>query len=150
MAAISGKSDTFESDILKLIFQATGISLIADNTATTPLTSLFVALHTADPLEAGDQTANEIAYTSYARVSVVRSSSGWTLSGTAPTQVANAAIVNFPACTGGSATATHFSVGVAASGASKTLYAGLLAAPLAISNLIQPNFPVGTLVISED
>jgi hypothetical protein len=150
MAAISGKSDTFESDLLLLIFNATAIANIADNAATSPLTNLFVALHTADPLEAGDQTASEATYTGYARVAVARTSGGWTKSGTAPTQVANAAAINFPACTAGSNTVTHFSVGVATSGASKTLYAGLLTASLAISNGITPSFAIGALVITED
>lgn len=150
MAAISGKSDAFEADILKLVFNATAIANIADNAATSPLTNLFLALHTADPLEAGDQTSSEIAYTGYARVAIVRTTGGWTISGTAPTQAANAAAINFPACTGGSATATHASVGVASSGASKTLYAGLLTAPLAISNGITPNAAIGTVIFTED
>lgn len=150
MATISGKSDAYESDFLKLTFQATAIANIADNAASSPLTSLFVALHTADPLEAGDQTASEATYTSYARVAVARTSGGWTLSGTAPTQVANAAAINFPACTGSSSTVTHFSIGVATSGASKTLYAGLLTSSLAISTGITPSFAIGALVITED
>jgi hypothetical protein len=154
MPAISGKGDTFESDLLKLIFQAVAIANIADNAATSPLTNLFVALHSADPLEAGDQTSNELttgAYAGYARVSVARTSGGWTVSGTAPTQVANAAIINFPACTGGTGvTATHFSIGVAASGASKILYGGPVTTPLAISNGITPSYAIGALVSTED
>ena len=50
------KGDTFESDLLKLIFNATAIANIADNAASSPLTNLFVPLHTADPGEAGSQT----------------------------------------------------------------------------------------------
>lgn len=150
MAAISGKSDAFESDILKLIFNATAIANLADNAAGSPLTNLFVALHTADPLEVGDQTTNEVAYTGYARVSVARTSGGWIISGTAPTQAANATVLNFPLCTGGTPVATHASVGFATSGASKVLYAGLLASSLAISNNITPNFQIGTLVFTED
>lgn len=148
--AIVGKGDTFESDLLKLIFQATAIANIADNASSSPLTNLYVALHTADPGETGDQTTSEATYTSYARVAVARTSGGWTLSGTAPTQVANAAAVNFPACTGGSNTITHFSVGVATSGASKMLYGGALTSSLAVSNGITPSFAIGALVITED
>ena len=44
-----GKSSTFDNDWLKLIFNATAIANIADNAATSPLTNLYVALHTADP-----------------------------------------------------------------------------------------------------
>jgi hypothetical protein len=35
------KSDTFENDILKLIFNATAIANLADNAASAPLTSLL-------------------------------------------------------------------------------------------------------------
>ena len=68
------KGNTFENDILKLIFNATAIANIADNAASSPLTNLYASLHTADPGEAGDQTTNETSYTSYARVAVARTS----------------------------------------------------------------------------
>jgi hypothetical protein len=64
--------------------------------------------------------------------------------------VTNAAAVSFPQCTGGSGTATHFSVGTAASGAGKILYSGALSASLAISNLITPSFAIGQLSNTED
>jgi hypothetical protein len=142
------KSDTFESDFLKLIFNATAIANIADNAATSPLTNLYVSLHTADPGEAGLQNTSEASYTGYARIAVARTTSGWTVSGT--TQVANAAAINFPACTGGSNTITHVGVGVALSGATKLLYSGALTASLAVSNGITPSFAIGALVITED
>ena len=115
------KGDTFENDLLKLIFNATAIANIADNAATSPLTNLQVSLHTADPGEAGSQTTNEIAYTSYARVAVARTSGGWTVTGNSVSPAAN---IDFPAATGGSGTATHFAIGTAASGAGKILYKG--------------------------
>ena len=73
------KGDTFENDLLRLIFNATAIGNIADNAATSPLTQLFVSLHTADVGEAGSQTTNEVAYTGYARVGVNRNTGGWTV-----------------------------------------------------------------------
>ena len=57
------------------------IANLADNAASSPLTNLYVALHTADPGESGTQSTNEISYTSYARVAVARSSAGWTVTG---------------------------------------------------------------------
>ena len=72
------KGDTFENDFVKLIFQASAIANIADNAATSPLTNLYLSLHTADPGEAGSQTTSEATYTSYARVAVARTS-GWKL-----------------------------------------------------------------------
>ncbi len=146
------KSNTTESDLLLLIFNNTNNALVGDATGlrgSSTAGSLYVALHTADPGEAGDQTTSEATYTSYARVAVARSSAGWTISGTAPTQAANAAIVTFPACTGGSSTCTYFSVGVAASGASKILYSGAITS-LAVTNGITPSAAIGALVCTED
>ncbi len=143
------KSDTFESDLLKLIFNGTAIANLADNAASSPLTSLYVALHSGDPGETGTQDTNEVAYTSYARVAVARDSGGWTVSGTAPTQVAPAATISFPACTGGAATATHASVGVASSGASKILYSGALTPNISILSGITPELTTSS-VITED
>jgi hypothetical protein len=118
------KGNTFENDWLKLVFNGTGIANIADNAAASPLTNLFVALHTADPGEAGDQTTSEAAYTGYARVAVARSSGGWTVTGN---QAVNVATITFPNCTAGTSTITHWSIGVATSGASKILYSGPIA-----------------------
>jgi hypothetical protein len=146
-------SNSFESDILKLIFQNTNLANVGDATGlrgSSTAGSLYVALHTADPGEAGDQTTSEATYTSYARVAVARSSGGWTVSGTAPTQVANAASVGFPACTGGSNTITHFSVGVASAGASEIVVSGALSANLAVSSGITPSFAIGQLVATCD
>lgn len=141
------KGNTFENDLLQLIFNAVAIANIADNAATSPLTNLYVSLHTGDPGEAGDQTTNECAYTSYARVAVARTSGGWTVSGNA---VSNAAAITFPQATGGSETATHFGIGTASSGAGKLLYSGALTAGLAISSGITPEFGVGDLDVTED
>jgi hypothetical protein len=142
------KSNTFESDLLKLFFQAVAMANVADNAAAAPITNLWISLHTADPGEAGDQTTNEATYTSYARVSVTRDVTGWTVSGT--TQVTNAGTVTFPQCTGGANTLTHFGVGTGSAGAGKLLYSGALNGPINISNLIAPDFAAGTLVVIED
>lgn len=115
--------NTFENDLAKLIFTATAIANIADNAASSPLTNLYVSFHTADPGEAGDQTTSETSYTSYARVAVARSGSGWTVTGNSVSPAAN---VDAPQCTGGSATLTHFGVGTASSGTGKLLGSGTL------------------------
>ncbi len=141
------KGNTFENDLVKLIFNATAIANIADNAASSPLTNLYVGLHTADPGEAGDQTTSEANYTGYARVAVARTSGGWTVSNN---QAVNANAVTFGACTAGSSTVTYFSVGTASSGAGKILYSGPLTAQLAVSAGITPNFPAGALVCTED
>jgi hypothetical protein len=143
-------SNAFEAAILSLIFENQNIANIGDATglrgSSTP-GSLYIALHTADPGEAGDQTTSEVAYTGYARASVARSSAGWTVTGNT---VANDASVAFPLCTGGTPTATHFSIGTAASGAGTLLLSGALNASLAISNGITPSFAAGALTATAD
>lgn len=143
------KSDTFEADLLKLIFNATPIANLADNAASSPLTNLSVALHTADPGETGTQTTSEATYTSYARVSVARTSGGWTISGTAPTQAAPAATITFPAGTGGSGTVTHFSVGPTGGGATKIFYSGTVTSNIVTGNGVTPALTTGS-TITED
>lgn len=134
------KGNTTENDILAYIFNATAFSWNGN-------TNLYVALHTADPGEAGSQTTNEANYTSYARVTVGRNSGGWTVSGNTAT---NTALVQFPQCTGGSNTITHVSVGTAASGAGQILYSGALTASLSVSSGIQPQFAATALSLTED
>lgn len=141
------KGNTFENDLLQLIFNATAIANLADNAASSPLTNLYVSLHTGDVGEAGDQTTNEADYTGYARVAVARTSGGWTVSGNA---VSNAAAITFGACTAGSNTITHFGIGSAASGAGKIMYKGALTASLAVSAGITPAFAIGELDVTED
>jgi len=142
------KGNTFENDLMKLIFNATAIANLADNAAASPLTSLYLSLHTGDPGEAGDQTTSEATYTSYARVAVTRNSGGWTVSAN---QASNAALVQFPQCTGGTNTISYVGIGTTGgTSAGKLLYSGQLSSSLAVSNLIQPQFAIGALVASED
>lgn len=140
------KGNTFENDLLKLIFQAAAIANIADNAVTGPLTSLYVSLHTADPGEAGDQTTSEAAYTGYARVAVARSGSGFTVTANS---VSPAADVSFPAGTGGTGTATHFGIGTAASGVGKLLYSGTITPNIVMGNGVTPKLTTAT-AITED
>lgn len=141
------KGNVFENDLMKLVFQGTAIANLADNAASSPISNIYISLHTADPGEAGDQTTSEATYTGYARVAVVRTASGWTVTNNS---VTNAAAITFPQCTGGTNTISHFAVGTASSGAGKVLYKGALTASLAVSNLIIPEFAAGTLTVTED
>ena len=140
------KGDVFENDLLKLILNGTAIANIADNAATAPLTNLQISLHTADPGEAGVQTTNEATYTGYARVAVARTSGGWTVTGASASPVAN---IDFPACTAGSNTITHFAVGTAASGAGKILYSGTVSPSIAVSAGVTPRLTTAS-TITED
>src|ERR1700761_4813424 len=130
------KGSTFDNDLLKLIFNATAIANICDNAASSPLTNLYVALHTADPTASGAQNANECAYTGYARVAVARTSSGWTITGASVSPNAN---ITFGTCTASPGSpATYASIGVASSGATKILYAGPLSSSITIATSQAP------------
>lgn len=141
------KGDTFENDLLKLIFNATAIANMADNAATIPLTNLFVSLHTADPGEAGSQLTNETAYTGYARVSVARTSGGFTVTGNSVSPVAN---IDFGECTASPGAAiTHFAIGTASSGAGKLLYSGTVTPNITMAVGVIPRLKT-TSTITED
>ena len=143
-------SNAAEAALLDLIFLNTDWANVGDaaglqNSAAAG--SFHIALHAADPGEAGDQTTNEIAYTSYARAAVPRTSGGWTRS---VSTISNTALVQFPQCTGGSGTATHFSIGTLSSGAGVVVLKGALSSALAISNGIQPQVAAGAMTASVD
>ena len=140
------KGNTFENDLLKLIFNATAIANIADNAASSPLTNLYVSLHTADPGEAGSQTTNETSYGSYARIAVARTSGGWTVTNN---QVVPAADITFATASSGTATITHVGVGTASSGAGKLLYSGALGANISVSAGVAPVITTSS-IITED
>lgn len=140
------KSNTFENDILKLVFNATAIANLADNAATSPLTNLYVSLHTADPTDTGVENTSECAYTGYARVAVARTSGGWTVTGNSVSPAAN---IDFGACTAGTETATHFGVGFASSGATELLYSGTITPNISISNGVTPRLTTAS-TITED
>ncbi|MBI3937122.1 MAG: hypothetical protein HY323_09105 [Betaproteobacteria bacterium] len=141
------KGNTFENDLLALIFNATAIANLADNAATAPLTNLAVALHTADPGEAGTQATNETAYTGYARVSVARTTGGWTVSGGSVSPVAN---IDFGECTASPGAAiTFFSVGPTGGGATKIFYSGTVSPNITMAVGVIPRLKT-TSSISED
>jgi hypothetical protein len=142
------KTNTFETDILELIFNNTAIANIGDSSGLQPSStagSLYVALFTADPTETGSQT-NEATYTGYARVAVARTSGGWTISGN---NCSNTAAITFGECTAGSETITHVGI-LTASTAGDMLFSGVLTSSLAVSTGIIPEFAIGTLDINED
>jgi hypothetical protein len=140
------KSNASENDFINFTFNKVIPSWMGTLT-TTGITDFYISLHTADPGEAGDQETNEATYTSYARVAVVRTSSGWTVAGN---QASNAALIQFPQCTGGTNTITHVSIGTVISGTGEIIYSGALNASLAVSNGIQPQFSIGALIVQED
>lgn len=129
------KGNTFENDLLALIFNGSPIANIADNSGSSPLNSLYVSLHTADPGEAGSQTTNECTYSGYTRVAVARDGTGWTVTGNSVSPVNR---IEFPEATGGTETATHVAIGTTFAAAGKILYYGQLSPSFPISSGVAP------------
>jgi hypothetical protein len=135
------------NSILALIFNATAWANIADNAAASPAGNLYLSLHTSTPGIGGSQTTNETSYTNYARVAVVRTTSGWAVPSVGATS--NAALVQFAQCGASGATITHVAIGTASSGTGTVLYAGALNSSLSVANLIQPQFSASALTVTE-
>lgn len=127
-----------ENDVLKMICQGT-------DPAWRAAANGYWALFEADPTEAGS-LANECDYTGYARVAQAKATA-WDDGGSTFT---NAALVQWPICTAGANTATHFAWVSSASGATDYMVSGPLGSSLAISNGIQPQAAVGALQLTAD
>ena len=140
------KTNTWENNVLAALFTATPVANVLDNAASSPLTNLYVSLHTADPGEAGSQTTNETSYGSYARVAVARSGSGWTVTGNSVSPAAN---IDFNPCTSGTATITHFGVGSLSSGAGVLYYKGTVTPNISVSTGVTPRLTTAS-TITED
>lgn len=139
-----------ENGLLSLFFENANYANVGDATGLRGSSTagvFYISTHTANPNETGTQTTSESAYTSYARVSVARSTSGWTVaSGVAD----NDGAINFPQATGGSETETHFGIGSDSSGTGNLFLWGALTSSLAVSSGITPSFAAGALDVTLD
>lgn len=143
---MSSMTDAFETSLGLLLFQNADIANVGDagglqNSAAAGSTQL--ALATVAYID-GDTllTADEVAYTGYARPTQARSSGGWSSSGDT---ISNAALVQFGEMTaGGPDTVVHVGLGFLSSGNQLDLHQDL-AADLVINNGVNPQFAAGAL-----
>lgn len=144
------KSNTFETDLLGLIFNNTAIADIGDAAglrASTAAGSLYWALFTADPGEAGTAVTSEAAYTGYARVAAARSGAGFTVAGNTVSPPSN---VDFGECTAAAGgPITHSGIVNTASGAGKLLYSGTMTPNITMAVGVIPRIK-STSTITED
>lgn len=114
---MSALCNNFVDALLRHYFQNAAQAGIGDTAGLLPSAtagSLYFALHTADPGDAGYQSTSEVSYAGYTRVAVARSSAGFTVSSKTVGPVAE---VSFGKRTdAGSVTAYFFSIGMAATG----------------------------------
>ena len=136
-------SNTSETAVLQLIFNATTWAGYAINATASPETNIVCALQTADPGEAGTMATSECAYTSYARVNVLRTTGGWTVTGGSVSPVAD---ITFPAGTGGSESASYWSTGKSGGGAAAILISGSITPPITTGAGITPRLTTATAI----
>lgn len=138
-------TNVLENGLLSLLFENANYANVGDATGLRGSSTagvFYISMHTANPNETGTQTTSEAAYISYARVSVARSTSGWTVaSGVAD----NDAAINFPQATGGSETETYIGIGSDASGTGNLFIWGALTSGLLVSSGVSPSFAAGAL-----
>jgi len=131
--------NTTETAVLNQVFVGTALPWDAN-------TDLWIALHTADPGEAGTAITSEATYGSYARVVLTRATD-FTVSGN---QISNANLEQFAQCTSGSNTITHASIVDTASGAGNIIVRAALNTSIPVSTGIQPQFAANGLVFTLD
>lgn len=146
-------TNQFEDDLLDLIFnnvdsQDIGDSAGLQNSASPGSTEL--TLHTSALAETDTlQTASEVVYTTYARPTQVRTTAGWTISGTAPTMAANAALIQFGLMTaGGPDTVVDFGMTLNDGSTNYLQIYGALDSSLIINNGVNPQFAAGAIEIT--
>jgi hypothetical protein len=139
-------TDAFENALALLLFNNTDITNVGDaaglvgsaGAGSTQLALATVAYIDGDTL----LTADEVAYTGYARPTQARSGSGWTVSSDT---VSNAALIQFGEMTaGGPDTVVHLGLGFIATGDVLRLHQDLNA-DLVINNGVNPQFAIGSL-----
>lgn len=143
-----GATNSFESEVLRHILLNEPITNLGDAGGVLPSVvagNVYVCLLTQAPGEPGDIT-NEAAYGGYARVAVPRGGTGWS---EANGQARNFADINFPECTGGSETETHFGICKTLTG-DDMIYHGMLPSPALIFIEVQPRFGPNTFAINLD
>ena len=136
-------SDTTESAIMAAVFNATTWTNYLINATSSPETQIILALHTADPGDAGTMSTSETNYTSYVRTSVARTSGGWTVTGGSVSPVAN---IDFAAGTSTTSTVTHFSTGKSGGGAAAILWSGTVTPNITAGSGVTPRLTTSSTI----
>jgi len=144
------KSNAHELAYLLLLFNNTAFANVGNAGGLLPSTvagNFYLSLHTADPGEAGDQTTSETAYSGYARLAIVRSAGGFTVS--AATVALAVAQVFAEAAAADGTPLTHWGLGTASSGAGVLLHSGSLGTAVTILEGTRVEIDIGTIVTED-
>ena len=144
------KSDAFENALLLLVCNNTDIAGIGDANGlrgSVVAGSLYWALFTADPGEAGTAVTNETAYTGYLRIAAARSAAALVVTGSSVSPAAN---VTFAECTAvPGAALTHFGLVSTSAGAGMLLWSGTYSPNVTMAVGVSPIIK-STSTITED
>jgi hypothetical protein len=149
---MAGKSDAYEFNFLSMTFAGKAITNICSTGGTT---SIWLALCTADPGDAGS-TAAEGGYAQYTRIATDRSTgaTGWAVTSGTSAAVATAspnATIGFPQNTSTSTgTFTHVSVYPSSTSiGSAALYSGAISPTINFSQNVTPQLTTGSSVTED-
>jgi hypothetical protein len=133
------KSDYLEAALLNHVLGGTVL---------TPPATIYIALYTATPSDAGGGT--EVVGGSYTRLAITNNATNWpAASGTTPTTKSNGVAFTFPAATADWGLIVAFGIFDAVSGGN-LLYWGPLNANKSVLNGDTADFAAGSLLITED
>lgn len=140
---MAGFANDYETSILNLILAAKAIANVADNAAAAPLTALWASFHSADPADTGTQGTNEINYTGYTRVSVTRTTAGWTVANGSASPVS--AITFGQNTSTSTGTITHAAIGeTSASTGGRIVVSGTITPNINFSQNVTPSITTGS------
>jgi hypothetical protein len=152
---MAGFATTFEYQLLRGLLNgnevpATGTtSVMLSSASTSPVTSFWVSLHTADPTDSGTQGSNEGGYAAYTRIQTTRSTgtNGWVLASTngAASPVSN---IDFPQNTATSTgTFTHAALGWSSGATAGSIFlSGTLSPSINFSQNVTPRITTGSSI----
>src|SRR5690349_7473924 len=130
---MAGRSLSYRVAVLKLLLWGTALANVFDNAASSPLTSLYLSLLTADPGTSNDQTLHETAYGSYGRLAVLRSASGWAIDDATGIATPIATLTFATPTAGAGDTITYVGLGKASIGAGYLFWSGAVTPNIIIS-----------------
>lgn len=113
--------------------------------------NLYLSLHTGTVGVGGDQLTNEVSYTGYARIPLIRNASTGVFSAAATRQSSNNALLQFGNPTDGTfpIVITHVAIGENSAGSGTVIAFGALSPSLTINLNNQPQFAISTLTLQE-
>lgn len=141
-------SDTTETAIMALIFQAQLWTNYAQGTATplvTPETTISISLNTQANIADTDlMNTTEVAYTGYARQAPLRASSAFTVTGGVVSLVS---AITFGASSSAGSTAASFTTGHSGAGAQPVLFGGPISPTIACTSGVTPQLSAITITL---